>query len=383
MFRKWMCLLLAVLLSVTLCGGARAEGITVENRRLEMGESSVSYPVLGGMEDRALQEAVNRQIAGDGKFPEYLARMSQLLSGGSLQVTWTGGVMEDVFSCAVAAEGAVESLRPGYVWTWSNVDLLDGHEIVFSELFTDEEAARAALEEILEWDVAPELSAHLLNSELVPLPEGFFLERSGLTLLYPLEQLSTLHDRAGAVRIGWNEIRDMLNLEEGSILSRIGAGDMVELTEASGAEIARMTEEGALPDIPVTLGDSLKELTDRAGLLIDPDIYDGGRMFSLEGAAFRDVFLLTDYLSERWDDSRVSGIRMDRGCVFGLCVGSTRREEWRAVLGEPENSVIFDDERAEAGRTVPGSCDYYRFGEHQLRLHCDEDGVLTSVILTE
>ncbi len=383
MFRKWICLLLALMLGVLLCGDVRAEGIMAEDRRLEMGESAVSYPVLSGMEDAALQEAVNRQIASDGKFPEYLARMSQLLSGGSLQVTWTGGVLGDVFSCAVAAEGAVETMRPGYVWTWSNVDLLDGHEIAFSELFTDEEAARAALEEILEWDVAPELSAHLLNSDLVPLPDGFYLERSGLTLLYPLEKLSTLHDRAGAVRVGWNEIREVLNLEEGSILYRIGAGNMTELTEASEAEIAQMAEEGILPDIPAALGDSLKELTDRFGLLIDPDIYDGGRMFSLEGAAFRDVFLLTDYMSERWDDSRVNGIRMDRGCAFGLCVGSTRREAWRTVLGEPEYTVDFDAERAEAGRTVPGSCDYYRFGEHQLRLHCDEEGVLASVILTE
>ncbi len=388
MIRNWICLLLAFMMCCSQLGAAAAEGltaeaITVESRELALGQSSVSYPVIQGMPDADLQETVNRQISEDGHFSEYLTRMTQLLSGGSLQVTWLGGVMGDVFSCQVAAEGAVEGTRPGFVWTCSNRDLRDGHEISFSELFSDEAVARAALEEILEWEVAPELSAHLLASQLTPLPECFSLERSGLTLLYPIEKYSTLHDRAGAVRIGWNEIRETLNLEAGSILDRIGVPAMLTLTEEARAEIVQMTEAGMLPDVPVALGDSMKNLTDRYGLLIDPDVYDGGRMFSLEGAAFRDVFLLTDFLSEDWDDSIVSGIRMDRGCVWGLCVGSTRQEDWRTVLGEPDSTVIFDDERAEAGRMVPGCSDYYRFGETMLRLHSDEEGVLRSVILTE
>ena len=66
----------------------------------------------------------------------------------------------------------------------------------------DPKGARAAMELYLEEEVAPELSAHLGSSELLPLPEGFFLERAGLTLLYPIGRLSTLSDRAGAVRIG-------------------------------------------------------------------------------------------------------------------------------------------------------------------------------------
>ncbi len=379
MFRTLICVVLCLL----LCAAAGAEGITAEENILSMGESTMSSPVIGGMEDPALQEAVNRRIAEDGKFAEYLVRMSQLLSGGALKVSWTGGVLGDVFSCAVSAEGAVRSARPEHVWTWSSVDLRSGEEIPFSALFTDETAAREALEEYLEQAVAPELSAHLASSALTPLPEGFFVERTGLTLLYGAEQLSTLSDRAGAVRIGWNEILPVLNLEEGSILRRIGAEEMVTPGSGTREALERMAEAGEMPDIPVSLGASVQELTDRYGLLTDPDVYEGGRMFALEGAPFRGVYVLTDYLSERWENSRVSGIRADRGCMWGLCVGSTERETWRAVLGEPDSEVAFDADRAEANRTVPGSCDYYQLGENQLRLYSDENGILYSILLTE
>ena len=144
-----------------------------------------------------------------------------------------------------------------------------------------------------------------------------------------------------------------------------------------------MTESGRLPDIPVQMGEGLKALTDRYHMLTDPDIYEGGRLFSLEGGCFRNVYLMTDYRSESWDDSVVRGIRMDRGCAWGLCIGQTRQEDWREVLGEPEYAVTLDDEAAEARRREPGACDYYRFGAFQLQLYADTEGTLVSITLAE
>jgi len=231
--------------------------------------------------------------------------------------------------------------------------------------------------------VAPELSAHLDNNELTPLPEGFRLEPAGLTLLYPISSLSTLGDRAGAVRIGWNEIRSFLDLREGGILDRIGAVNMMTLTEDSREYIRRMAENGQLPGIPVTIGEGLKALTDRYHLLTDPDVYVGGRLFALEGSGFRNVLLMTDFLSEAWDDSVVQGIRMDRGCAWGLCIGETRKNEWRAVLGDPDSETELDPETADSNRMVSGSCDYYNIGAYQLRLYADTDDTLVSIVLTE
>ena len=391
MLRKMICLILALALT---CAGAFAESasenapsfaaVSIDEKGLELGNSSVTYPALTGLPDETLEQEVNARILSDTGAAEYAGRLGQLLSGGSLRADWIGGLPgPDVFSCAMYAEGDVEPLRSGFVWTRSNIDLRDGHEIALAELFNSEEEARQLMEQYLEEQVAPELSAMLYSSDLLPLPEGFFLEREGLTLLYSQEQFRTLSDRAGAVRISWNELRPVLDLREDEIPTRIGVPEMITWSDQSADRIKEMTEAGAFPDIAVALGDSLQALTDRCGLLTDPDVYEGGRMFALEGPGFRGVFLLTDFLSEAWDHSVVQGIRVEQGCAFGLCIGETLREDWRRVLGEPDHTVDWEEEKAEWNRTRPGSCDYYNFGENQLQLYADTDGVLLWMALME
>ena len=382
--KKLLTILTAACL-LAACVPVCAEGAEIREKSLELFGSSVCFPAVSGMEDAALEQQVNDRIAADLYEEYYQARMTQLISDDerNITVSWEGAILGDVFSCALEAEGAVRGNRGTHEWAWSNVDLRDGHEITFGELFTDEDAAREAIEEYLEWTVGPELSPHLGNSELTPLPEGFRLERTGLTLLYKAEKLSTLRDRAGAVKIGWNEIRDYTDWSEDGILTRIGAAEMTTLTEESRDRIIAMTEGGQLPDIPVKPGDSGKEWTDRAHLLNDPEEYAGGRMFSLEGAAFRDVFVLSDKVSSSWDESVVQGVRMDRGCVWGLCIGETAADEWHQLLGEPDHTTVLDEEQAELERTVPGKCDYYQYGDYRLQLQYGEDGILAGITLAQ
>ena len=380
--------LLSILAAVCLAaaqGTAGGEAPALEEKALELAGSSLRVPAVSGMEDQALEETVNSRIREDLRVEEYLQRMTALISdeARSITVSWNGGILGDVFSGRLDAEGAVRTLRSSQVWTWSNVDLRDGHEIALDEVFTDPAAAREALEAYLEEKVEPGLSPHLGSSRLTPLPEGFLLEKTGLTLLYDVSQLSTLSDRAGDVKIGWNEIREIVDWSKDGIPARIGAAEMAGWTAESPDRIREMAESGQLPDLPVKIGDSVKEWTDAARLLYDPEEYAGGRMFALEGACFRDVFLLSDAVSSRWDDSRVQGIRMDRGCAWGLCIGETRSETWRQALGEPDSTADFDEEDADSYRTLPGTCDYYRFGNYRLELQADRDGILISILLEE
>ena len=383
--RKLLALLAGICLAAAVIPYAAAESAALEEKGLELAGSSLRFPAVTGMEDETLQEAVNGRIREDLGVDGYLQRMNALISDDShsITVSWSGAVAGDVFSGLLDAEGAVQSLRPGHVWTWSNVDLRDGHEIAREELFTDADAARAWMETYLEDMVAPEMSPHLGNSALTPLPEGFRLEKTGLTLLYGADRLSTLSDRAGAVKIGWNELRAYTDWSEDGIPARIGAAEMAVLTAESAGLIREMTESGQLPDIPVKLGDSVKEWTDRAHLLNDPEEYTGGRMFALEGAAFRNVYLLSDAVSGDWNESRVQGIRADWGCFCGLCIGETRAEEWHALLGEPDYEAVLDGEAAEGARTVPGTCDCYLFGNYRLQLQADTEGILAGITLAE
>ena len=372
--------LITLLLFMSVCSAE--EAFRVEDAGLDLnGDLSIHYPVLSG--DTALTKQINGLIQERCGIGEYLTRAAQLLSGGSLRTEWRGAVLDDVFSCTVSASGALKDTRPTHVWTAVTVDLRDGHEIAFSELFIDEEEAREWIETYLEEYVAPELSAHLQNGELTPLPDTFCLDKAGLTLLYPVEQLSTLSDRAGDIHIGWNELKDELDLGEDSIPARIGVENMITLSAQSTEQLRKSAEKGLLTGIPVKIGDSMQELTDYWHMLTDPDGFEGGRLFSLEGGCFRGVYLMTDDLSRGWQDSKVEGIRMDQGCLWGLCISDTPRTEWLCELGEPDGSAEIGEEKAESIRVVPGICDYYRCGEYLLQLYSDTDGTLVSIMLTE
>ena len=354
-----------------------------EEKGLTLGESSVAYPALrDGMTEEDTAREINDRILDDGGIRDYVTRISQLISGGKLEVSWEGAVLGPVFSFAVSAEGAVSTPRNTFVWTGGNIDLRDGHEVTWEELFPDPDGARAAAEAYLEEELFPELSAHLLNSELTPAPDLFRMTERGLILLYPMDRLSTLSDRAGDALIPWSALRAQLDPSEEGLPAAMGLTHLLTLAENT-AEIAARTEAGEIPGIPAKLGDGLQALTDQRHLLIDPDVYVNGRMFSLEGADFQGVFLLTDYLSESWEESAVDGIRMDQGSFLGLTVGETAREEWLEILGAPDHTLEMDAETAEAYRTVPGTRDYYVYGDNRLQLHAAEDGTLVSVILSE
>lgn len=374
MMKKVFAILMALMV---LLGSAQAAEVVEQG--LELPGGSLRYPKVEGLSDAALQAQVNGLLLQAGDVENRLNRLALLGSGGTvLHADYAATLAGDVLSCVFTARGAVVNNRSTHVYTAANIDLRTGAVITFDDLFRDENAARAAIEEYLDWEVTPALSAHLQNSALMPLPETFGLDATGLTLYYPIDQLSTLSDRAGKVHIAWCDLRVHLRLERGSVLERIGAKAML-LFDAAG--LSATVSAGALPGIPAALGESMQSLTDRYGMLVDPDLYDGGRMFQLEDGAFRGVYLLTDALSEKWDASVVRGIRMDRGNVFGLCIGQTRQSAWRAVLGEPVSIVSLDAERAEGQRLPQGDSDYYDFGSHQLRLHADEDGVLRSIVI--
>ena len=355
----------------------------IEDGSLELGGSSVHYPRLSGLGDEALEALVNVNMQESLGCVEYLNRLALLISDPTgLTVTYDAEIIGDVFTCVMEAAGAVVNSRPTHVWTAANIDLTDGHALTWDDLFDDPETALEAIGSYLDESVAPELSAHLSAGSLAPLPEAFGLSPYGLTLYYPIEQLSTLGDEAGAVTILWSEIQEHLNLEEGSVLARIGAAENLTFPEDALAKLTEALGEGSLPGIPAVIGQSVQELTDRYGLQIDPDLYEGGRMFLPDDCAFRQVWLLSDALTGSWEQSVVQGLRADRLNLLGLQTGVTTREDYLAALGEPESTLNVDEDRALNWRIVPGTSDYYTLGDYRLRLHADEEGVLRSVFLT-
>ena len=381
MMKKCFAALLAALM---LLSGASAE-LTVQDAGLALGAGNVRYPQVTGFDDPVLEAAVNQAVLEGGEIGARLDRITLLISQETSVTTgydydaeaFAGGVL----SCVFESTGAVTEMRPTHVYNTVNIDLTTGQAITLADLFIDETAAVEALENYMWDEVAYDLSAHLQNSDLTPLPDTFTISDAGITFWYPIRQLSTLSDRAGAVTVLWCEIRDHLRLGEGSILRRIGAE--ANIMPGTRESVAQALSGGSIPGIPAVLGGSVKEAVDTYRELADSDFYQDGRLFQLEDAAFRRVYLMTDNLSAGWDSSVIRGIRADRANVCGLMCGVTTMDEWRAILGEPDATVVLDADAADAYRLEAGTSDYYAIGEDQLRLHADESGVLQNLFLLD
>ena len=378
---KHRMIILCLLLMLTFTY-AFAQSPTVNDMALDLLGSSIHYPQLTGL-DPAIQTAVNAAIMEKGQINARLSRMAALGSAPvKLNVSYAYTLQGDVFSCAILADGAVTNSRATQVWATVNYDLRTGEEITFTDLFTDADAATAFIETYLDEQVAPELSAHLAAGSLTPIPETFTISPTGLTLHYDIDAFRTLSDKAGTVTILWTELREHLRLEMTDVLGDLYVPLHLELEIFSSETLTHDLAGGAFDGIPATLGQPMQELINRYALLTDPDIYEGGRMIALEDGAFRQVWILTDALTEDFDRSVVQGIRADRLNFYGLCTGYTTITWWREVFGEPDATLTVDEARAESWRIVPGTSDYYTLGDYRLRLHADENGVLRSVFLT-
>ena len=382
--KKWLICLLILALSLTpALAEEEAAAPSLTRQGLALGEGWVYYPQVEGMTDEALLQTVNDALLQALDAQGLLTRLALTMQNPTpLRADYTAFLAEDVLSVVMEVSGPVADERTTHQWRTVNIDLRTGQAIALDDLFTDAQAARAWLCDELELELAPALSAHLRNNQLVPLPEGFGLSDSGLTLYYGIDQLCTLGDRAGTVHIRWSRLRPWLDASAEGLPGRVGALRMIALDGESPERIRQAVADGSLPGIPAVLGEKVQTCIDRYGLLIDPDLYEDGRLFQLQDGAFRDAYLLSDRLSSKWEESVVQGIRSDRLDLFGLCTGETRREAWLSLLGEPDATVTLDAERADSYRMVPGTSDYYQLGDVRLRLHADEEGVLTSIILT-
>ncbi len=370
-------LIILCLLMMQLFIPARAEAPAVKDMALDLLGSSVHYPQLTGLADPDVQRAVNAAIMEKGRINERLTRMALLAdSPVKLRVSYAYTLQGDVFSCALLADGAVETSRATQVWSTVNVDLRTGAEITFADLFKDADAATAFIAAYLDEQVAPELSAHLAAGSLTPIPADFTISPTGLTLYYDIDAFRTLSDKAGTVTLLWSEF-------PADMAAHPIAQTHLTFPENAPAALTEALQSSAFDGIPAAIGQPMQELIDEFALLTDPDIYEGGRMIALEDGAFRQVYILTDALTEEFGQSVVQGIRADRLNFHGLCTDDTTMDAWRTALGAPENTLAVDEERADAWRIVPGTSDYYTFGDYRLRLHADENGVLCSVFLTK
>ena len=163
--------------------------------------------------------------------------------------------------------------------------------------------------------------------------------------------------------------------------AQIGAVQAPLSQQEARKAIEAAVTEGKLPHVPVTLGDRMTDVVDRYRLLRTPDEFPGGRYYVLEDPAFREILVISDAIQSGYGASVVEGVQMRRGDLCGLLIGQAVREDWHAILGEPDETMTYTDSMAYDYGLPVGESDIYHFGEHELRLHADTDGVLRAVQL--
>jgi len=81
------------------------------------------------------------------------------------------------------------------------------------------------------------------------------------------------------------------------------------------------------------------------------------------------------------EETPISAIRASRIAVCGLMTGKTTVEELYAIFGEPEMTIVYDEDAAADALLEPGESLFFEDMETVLQAHFDENGLLSCLIL--
>jgi len=368
MLKKLLCCLLAVLMMSSVAF-AQDSGAEITELRTEIGENVVAYPQLAGMADAAVQQKINDDIVLSSGVTDHLITLVTLgQSSVGLKVDYKASITDErIFSVLISAKGSkVGGKRDGHAYSAMTYDLTTGERVTLHDLFADEEAAVAFMEEAALATLSDELNGYMEYSDITPIPRNSFtLDEHGITFWYPADQFQLLSGYSGACQFWYEELADFWN---------------EEMPAAPDAQaIAQSVEAGEIPHVPVTMGQPIPEVTETYRLLREPDEFPGGRYFVLEHPAFRSVLVISDALAGDDEHAVVEGIQLRRGGLHGLLIGRTTVDDWRTVLGNPMETIVFSENMAYDYNLPAGSYDVYHFGSNELRLHADETNTLCTI----
>lgn len=363
---------LAAMVTLFVLLEAHAQEVVVIPTVTQMGENRISYPQLDGLADPVVQERINSDIVLSANVSGMLMTLvtldpeTQLLS-----MDYEICLLNDeLFSVIISAKGRQPGKRDGHTWTAMTYDLSTGEKLTLDRLFKDADAAAEKMEAMAEVSLSEELNGYMESSDIVPLPRNSFtLDETGITFWYPQEQFSFFSGFSGACQF-WYEELDGLWLES-SVPERTD--------EQIRSAIEAAVSNGSLPGVPVKMGERMQAVCEAYRLLRTPDEFPGGRYFLMEDPRFREVCVLSDALYADYGQSVVEGVQLRRGGLGGLLVGRTEQGQWQKVLGQPEKTVAFTENMAYDYNLPAGSYDVYRYGENELRLYADNNGILCAV----
>lgn len=375
MKRFWLALMLALMIP------ACAMAVQISQTYQKVNESYLAFfsaqgEALDGAPGKAPNPAalaISAQI--EARFMQEKAALAANRAGAVLRQAGTVWQDGKTASMALIWQGEQADGREGSKGIGLTVNLETGSEIYLGELFMDSASAVSAMEEIIADDVLESMSDYMEYSDLLPMPtDNYSLDETGLTVYWPEDRYRYFDGEAGSVTFYWHELADYIG-EESPVYFlahpdvSYNIGPVEEMSMGSGLGTCNNLK----------LGEPLWHIAAWYPLA-DPDYTTDALVFPLERERGYAVEI-PKYAETEEDETPISAIRAGNVSIGGiLTTGITTEEEIIALLGEPEQETVFDEDAAFDALLEPGKSLYYRLASI-VQLHLDEDGVLSCVIL--
>ena len=284
---------------------------------------------------------------------------------------WQNG---KIASMARTWQGEQADGREGSSAAALTISLETGMEIYLDELFADYEGAIAAMETIIERDILGEMSDYMEYADLLPMPtDCYAITEQGLTVYYPEERYRYFDGEAGSVTFLWHEIADYIGEE--SPVYEVSRPQMVDVAGLRTAMALGIFEEYMQPRLYLEL-----ERARQVERLGDPDYTTDALVYPVErkrGFAVE----IPKYAETDEEETPISAVRASRIAVCGLMTGKTTAEELYAIFGEPQMTIVYDEDEAADALLEPGESLFFEEMETVLQAHFDENGLLSCLIL--
>ena len=316
--------------------------------------------------------AINMQL--EIRFAQEQARKAA--ARADVPVRQEGGVYQDgkIASMWRTWQGEQADGREGSSAAALTVNLETGMEIYLDELFSDPEAAAAAMEAIISEEILAEMGDYMEYSDLLLMPTNCYsVDEAGLTVYWPQDSYRYFDGTSGSVTFLWHEIAAYIG-EDSPVYA------LSRPQEVNISELRYDVALGSFHDVlNVSLYEALEDVQRRVALG-DPDYTTDALVYPLERV--RGFSLeVPKYADTPEDEERVSAIRAACISNHGLTTGVTTVEEVYAILGAPDQAVLYDEETAMDALLEPGESLFYETDGRVLQTHFDEEGKLSCLIL--
>ena len=273
-----------------------------------------------------------------------------------------------IFSALISVEGRLISGMRGHEYIPLMFFLETGEPVETNDIFNS-----CAQEKIDEWldDELDNMSFYDI-SEAFPVPiNRSVLTKTGITISYPQNSFKFLSDRSAAFSFYYYELEDMLNLSDGSLLSKLDVFNL-DNSELDKENLSK----GELPNVPNILGKPIQEVLENYKELTDPERFVSAERYVLEAPEFRSIYPIVND-----GDTAVSGILAKRMAIAGCVIDISKKQDIIKSFGEPIAVLPLEGVAAEQYFVPEGEGLMYNFNGFSVMITIDKQDVFTALLI--